>query len=198
MSDGLSPKMHHQFSLFTSPWFRHGIVNSISTLQKYNWSDGPKLYLVLCYGRFCRCFFYGDVSPKSNPLMYGEHVAGLVNYFREKYFVNSTSIIPLVINTHGWVKGNSNSNSSSVHLIMVNYQTRVGPKCLEGLVFVVHGNSCLSVFCHFSQVLVMMLSSTSWILPLQHTLYKCWPTPRRRICHVTSSGTKWVPPKPYS
>jgi len=38
-------------------------------------------------------------------LMYGEHVAGLVNYFREKYSVNSTSTIPLIINTHGWVKG---------------------------------------------------------------------------------------------
>jgi hypothetical protein len=55
-----------------------------------------------------RCFFYGDVSPKSNPLMYGEHVADLVKYFREKHSVNSTTTIPLVINTHGWVKGSSN------------------------------------------------------------------------------------------
>ncbi|KAG0593176.1 hypothetical protein KC19_1G309000 [Ceratodon purpureus] len=52
-----------------------------------------------------RCFFYGDVSPKSNPMMYVEHVAELFSYFRQKHSVNSTLIVPLVINTHGWVKG---------------------------------------------------------------------------------------------
>lgn len=52
-----------------------------------------------------RCFFYGDVSPKSNPMMYIEHVAELFNCFLQKYTLNSISTIPLVINTHGWVKG---------------------------------------------------------------------------------------------
>jgi len=59
--------------------------------------------------------------------MYGEHVAGLFNYFRQKYSVNSTSTIPLVINTHGWVKGDSNS----LHLVLVTCQTLSRPKFLS-------------------------------------------------------------------
>lgn len=64
-----------------------------------------------------RCFYFGDSSPKSNPELYVRQVVDLHRYFQERYANTSQDTvedvvqlrkvkrIPLVINTHGWLKG---------------------------------------------------------------------------------------------
>lgn len=64
----------------------------------------PINLLMACFVEY-RCFFYGDISPKSDPIMYGQNIADLYQHFCNHYHHNGQEIIPLVINTHGWVKG---------------------------------------------------------------------------------------------
>ncbi|CAM6093296.1 unnamed protein product [Calypogeia fissa] len=61
-----------------------------------------------------RSFFYGDVSPKGDPEMYSRSVGALFDYFQRKYGSGKlstqddkcrSSVVPLIINTHGWIKG---------------------------------------------------------------------------------------------
>ncbi|XP_073129920.1 polynucleotide 5'-hydroxyl-kinase NOL9-like isoform X2 [Henckelia pumila] len=57
-----------------------------------------------------RCFFYGDISPKNDPEMYLSCIFNLFDhYLKEHRMKNDTNCrdagLPLVINTHGWVKG---------------------------------------------------------------------------------------------
>ncbi|XP_031499374.1 polynucleotide 5'-hydroxyl-kinase NOL9 isoform X3 [Nymphaea colorata] len=57
-----------------------------------------------------RCFFYGDISSKSDPRAYIACVTDLYDDFYEKHHRGSSGICgeacsPLVVNTPGWVKG---------------------------------------------------------------------------------------------
>jgi hypothetical protein len=52
-----------------------------------------------------RCYFYGDISPKSDPNMYVQSIVELYHQFCKQYQNNGYQDIPLVINTHGWLKG---------------------------------------------------------------------------------------------
>ncbi|KAH9322681.1 hypothetical protein KI387_017320, partial [Taxus chinensis] len=69
---------------------------------------------ILCLRTPERCHFYGDISAKSNPENYLHFIVNLYNHFREEYYNGDISDeseasksvrIPLVVNTHGWVKG---------------------------------------------------------------------------------------------
>lgn len=58
-----------------------------------------------------RCFFFGDISSKRDPDTYLKCIFGLYNYFiKEHYQLNELGspgklMLPLIINTPGWVKG---------------------------------------------------------------------------------------------
>ncbi|KAI5055660.1 hypothetical protein GOP47_0029181 [Adiantum capillus-veneris] len=56
-----------------------------------------------------RCYFFGDISPKSNPEDYLDSIYSLYNHFNNKYTVtrigSKVGEFPLVINTHGWIQG---------------------------------------------------------------------------------------------
>ncbi|CAN6453768.1 unnamed protein product [Victoria cruziana] len=57
-----------------------------------------------------RCFFYGDISSKSDPRAYIGCVTDLYDHFYEKHYKGSSgtcgeTCCPLVVNTPGWVKG---------------------------------------------------------------------------------------------
>lgn len=61
-----------------------------------------------------RCYFYGDISPKGDPSAYLRTIVNLYDYFRKEYYdaqpsneleLSKRAQIPLVVNTHGWVKG---------------------------------------------------------------------------------------------
>ncbi|KAG6553764.1 hypothetical protein Mapa_004679 [Marchantia paleacea] len=82
-----------------------------------------------------RSFFYGDNSPKSDPEMYCRSIEALYDYFQQNYGVKKTarssnddkSGIPLIINTHGWLKGvgydvlvNILRHTSPTHLVHIN------------------------------------------------------------------------------
>ncbi|KAK3160555.1 hypothetical protein QOZ80_1BG0061150 [Eleusine coracana subsp. coracana] len=52
--------------------------------------------------RFC---FFGDISSKRDPEAYLKCVFHLYDYFVEKYQCDVNEMLPLIINTPGWVKG---------------------------------------------------------------------------------------------
>lgn len=57
-----------------------------------------------------RCFFFGDTSSKTNPTMYLTCIKELYDFYCKEYCkVDSVgpniAVLPLVINTPGWVKG---------------------------------------------------------------------------------------------
>ncbi|MCO5573838.1 hypothetical protein L7F22_027613 [Adiantum nelumboides] len=56
-----------------------------------------------------RCYFFGDISPKSNPADYLNSVFSLYKHFNNEYTVTHSGTkvggFPLVINTHGWIQG---------------------------------------------------------------------------------------------
>lgn len=61
-----------------------------------------------------RFYFFGDISPKSNPEDYVKSVFSLSDYFKNKYIQSHMEfdlsglredVFPLVINTHGWIQG---------------------------------------------------------------------------------------------
>uniref|UniRef100_A0ACD5VVI2 Uncharacterized protein n=1 Tax=Avena sativa TaxID=4498 RepID=A0ACD5VVI2_AVESA len=52
-----------------------------------------------------RCYFYGDVSSKRDPQTYLNSVFLLYTYFVEKYRCPGSQVLPLIVNTPGWVKG---------------------------------------------------------------------------------------------
>jgi polynucleotide 5'-kinase involved in rRNA processing len=61
-----------------------------------------------------RCYFYGDISPKGDPRAYLRTIVNLYDFFRNEYYdaqpsnelePSKRAEIPLVVNTHGWVKG---------------------------------------------------------------------------------------------
>ncbi|XP_057825663.2 polynucleotide 5'-hydroxyl-kinase NOL9 isoform X2 [Cryptomeria japonica] len=69
---------------------------------------------ILCLRTPERCHFYGDITPKSNPEKYLHIIINLYEHFRKEYYDADISDesealkrvqIPLVVNTHGWVKG---------------------------------------------------------------------------------------------
>eukprot|EP00898_Chlorokybus_atmophyticus_P006849 jgi/Chlat1/7165/Chrsp57S06747 len=49
-----------------------------------------------------RAYFIGDITPKSDPELCFETTCNLYGYFRDHYLPEG---VPLVVNTHGWVKG---------------------------------------------------------------------------------------------
>jgi hypothetical protein len=71
-----------------------------------------------------RCFFYGDISPKSDPIRYGQNVADLYTHFQHQYCNDGRTKMPLVINTHGWVKGTWQYSVSLLMQIDTWYLTR--------------------------------------------------------------------------
>ncbi|CAI7770058.1 unnamed protein product, partial [Closterium sp. NIES-53] len=49
---------------------------------------------------------YGDISPGSDPALYLRQIFSLYDCFRQNYYDgHGAAAIPLVINTHGWIKG---------------------------------------------------------------------------------------------
>ncbi|XP_020574060.1 polynucleotide 5'-hydroxyl-kinase NOL9 [Phalaenopsis equestris] len=58
-----------------------------------------------------RCFFFGDISSKRDPEVYINHIFRLYDYFLENFHQSNhhdsgrNSLVPLIINTAGWVKG---------------------------------------------------------------------------------------------
>lgn len=69
---------------------------------------------ILCLRTPERCHFYGDISPKSDPETYLHIIVSLYEHFRKEYYdvditdeseASKRVQIPLVVNTHGWVKG---------------------------------------------------------------------------------------------
>lgn len=58
-----------------------------------------------------RCFFYGDVNCQKDKNVYLDNILRLYDYFRDEYYQTTensnsrTTVMPLVINTSGWVKG---------------------------------------------------------------------------------------------
>ncbi|KAJ6672472.1 hypothetical protein OIU85_013779 [Salix viminalis] len=55
-----------------------------------------------------RCFFFGDVSSKRDPTTYLKCIFTLYDYYRKEYCKSDSPVrneMPLVVNTHGWVKG---------------------------------------------------------------------------------------------
>lgn len=52
---------------------------------------------------FYRCFFFGDVSSKRDPVTYLTYIHALYDHYRKES--SSNAGLPLVINTPGWVKG---------------------------------------------------------------------------------------------
>lgn len=52
-----------------------------------------------------RCCFYGDISSKGDPESYLNSLFLLYNYFVEKYRCPGGEVLPLIVNTPGWVKG---------------------------------------------------------------------------------------------
>lgn len=58
-----------------------------------------------------RFFFFGDTSSKRDPDAYLKCTFSLYNYFVKEYYEPSEldspekSMLPLIVNTHGWVKG---------------------------------------------------------------------------------------------
>ncbi|KAF7010365.1 hypothetical protein CFC21_024788 [Triticum aestivum] len=52
-----------------------------------------------------RCCFYGDISSKGDPESYLNSLFLLYNYFVEKYRCPGSEVLPLIVNTPGWVKG---------------------------------------------------------------------------------------------
>lgn len=73
-----------------------------------------------CYGvasfTFChllrsRCLFFGDVSSKRDPSAYLNYIFSIYDYYQKEYYTlakrekSSRTVVPLVVNTPGWVKG---------------------------------------------------------------------------------------------
>ncbi|EYU24447.1 hypothetical protein ABFS82_04G163800 [Erythranthe guttata] len=59
-----------------------------------------------------RCFFFGDISSKRDPVIYLSYISALYDHYLKEYctdnktkFQGTTTSLPLVINTPGWVKG---------------------------------------------------------------------------------------------
>ncbi|PNT70099.1 hypothetical protein BRADI_2g05357v3 [Brachypodium distachyon] len=52
-----------------------------------------------------RCFFFGDTSSKRDPETYLNSLFLLYTYFVEKYQCTGSEVLPLIVNTPGWVKG---------------------------------------------------------------------------------------------
>ncbi|KAL3685364.1 hypothetical protein R1sor_003386 [Riccia sorocarpa] len=85
-----------------------------------------------------RSFFYGDITPKSDPGMYSRCVEALYDYFQQNYGARRTvhglgdarpgpSQMPLIVNTHGWLKGVGYDvlvsilrHTSPTHLVHIN------------------------------------------------------------------------------
>ncbi|KAL2653489.1 hypothetical protein R1flu_021617 [Riccia fluitans] len=85
-----------------------------------------------------RSFFYGDITPKSDPGMYCRIVEDLYDYFQQNYGARKVarvlgdtrpgpSQMPLIVNTHGWLKGVGYDalisilrHTSPTHLVHIN------------------------------------------------------------------------------
>lgn len=52
-----------------------------------------------------RCCFFGDISSKRDPEAYLNCLFHLYDYFVGKYRCNDNAMLPLIVNTPGWVKG---------------------------------------------------------------------------------------------
>lgn len=58
-----------------------------------------------------RAIYYGQDSPKNNPEFYIAAISELMHVYKNELSVNVDKVngrvsgIPLVVNTHGWVKG---------------------------------------------------------------------------------------------
>ncbi|KAL5722453.1 hypothetical protein ACHQM5_005971 [Ranunculus cassubicifolius] len=60
-----------------------------------------------------RCIFFGDISSKRDPETYLKNIFSLYDYYHAQYYMSNESksgnpgkpMLPLVINTPGWVKG---------------------------------------------------------------------------------------------
>nr|CAB3471941.1 unnamed protein product [Digitaria exilis] len=52
-----------------------------------------------------RCYFFGDISSKRDPEAYLNCLFHLYDYFLGKYPGDGNEMLPLIVNTPGWVKG---------------------------------------------------------------------------------------------
>lgn len=51
------------------------------------------------------CCMQGDTSPQSDPMLYLQSVSSLIHWYRRYGRDPQGRWVPLVVNTHGWVKG---------------------------------------------------------------------------------------------
>ncbi|KAK1427165.1 hypothetical protein QVD17_15848 [Tagetes erecta] len=53
-----------------------------------------------------RCFFFGDISSKRDPEIYLTHIFALYDHYCNQFHQSpSNNVVPLIVNTAGWVKG---------------------------------------------------------------------------------------------
>lgn len=100
-------------------WFEQIFLESVATSL---WFRIKANYSHFFFIWWCRCFFYGDVSSKRDPKAYLRYVYTLFDYYQLHFCKSSENKteLPLVINTPGWVKGNSLSLSFHNKRIMSN------------------------------------------------------------------------------
>lgn len=60
---------------------------------------------ILCLKAPEKCFFFGDINCGRDPKTYLKNIFSLYDYFLKQYYHPGQSVVPLVINTSGWVKG---------------------------------------------------------------------------------------------
>lgn len=68
--------------------------------------------LIAFFFSFARCFFFGDVCAKKDPKAHLNYICTLYDYFLINYHQfeeiddpGKAPMLPLVVNTSGWVKG---------------------------------------------------------------------------------------------
>ena len=78
----------YMYSTFSGFWFHYDFL-----FTRYSNFDMSFI--------FHRAQFFGDVSPKDNPVLYIQSIQKTLSVYKEHYRHQG----PLIINTMGWVKG---------------------------------------------------------------------------------------------
>lgn len=142
-------------------------------------------FLIFCFSS--RCFFFGDTSSKRDPQSYLNYSFRLYEYFLEKYHRsnkhgnNRNLLLPLIINTAGWVKGAS-WNFSPI-LYTNDFILEILPNKLS-----VNFPLACSKYFPCIQALDLMFWWSSWDIFLQVMLFKYASHLRVRIFQLGCFG----------
>lgn len=69
------------------------------------------IYLSSLMKFYFRCYFFGDITSKRDPTMYLRYIYALYDYYKKEFSafdpsgLSKNTMLPLVVNTSGWVKG---------------------------------------------------------------------------------------------